>query len=232
MNFEALKKLSRFHWLIIIGAVTLLLAALFVFLANSALNELGQEENGSVPTFLLRAGDADARWTQITDLRKQIDEQEKVAKQLVEKRKRLESMQLDIEAARKRLPSAAEAQRAAMYQMLFGLSVQATSGTNAVTMKSFGIDFKGGGSSRGRSAGDIVKVEISTQVLADMDGLIRFLNLIERHERLMIVESIMLTNGGVAKNEETKRIEVKPHSVSLKIVTYIDNSITTDGPKK
>ena len=47
----------------------------------------------------------------------------------------------------------------------------------------------------------------------------------------MTVEGIQLTGGGVAGNNESGKVEAKPHTAQLRIVTYIDTTGIQTGTR-
>ncbi len=133
-------------------------------------------------------------------------------------------MKSDIAAARKRLPT--EAQKAEVRQLIEDLARQVGSGSGALVVRSVAIREAAPTATAGRKTGgsDYKTIEYQTSVSADMDGIIQFINLIERNERFMTVEGIMLTTGGITSANDGGKIQGKPHTVQLRIITYIDSS--------
>jgi len=228
VNIQALKRLPRKQWLIIVASLTVVLAGFFVYLLAGSLARLGNDEG--VPSFMRRAGDDRSLFAQIAARQASIADQISIAGKLDARKAVLEGMKADIEAARKRLPT--EAQKAEVRQLIEDLARQVGSGSGAVTVKSVSIREAAQASGRAKSANEYQTIEYQTQVSADMDGVIQFINLIERNQRFMTVEGIQLSTGGVSASQETGKIGTNPHSVQLRIVTYIDASGSQMGGKK
>lgn len=226
MNLQTLSNLPRKTWLIVIGSATLVLSGVFLYLLSGALFRLGADP--AVPAFLRRAGDSNSLYAQIEAKNKAIAEQNAIAAKLPDRVILLASMKADIDAARKRLPT--EAQKAEVRQLIEDLARQVGSSAGALQVKS--VSIREAAAAGGRSAtGDYKSVEYQTSVSADLDGIIQFINLIERNERFMTVEGIQLTSGGVVANKETLKPEAKPHTAQLRIVTYMDTSGTAAGAR-
>lgn len=221
MNLQALKNLSVKHWLIIIGAITVVIAGALIYFLAARLQLLGPDPG--VPTFMRRAGTDDSLYNQVAAKDTQIAEQNAVAAKMPERQALLDSMKADIMAARKRLPT--DSQKAEMRQLIEDLGRQVGSASGTLVIKSVSIREAAAAAGRG-AATDYRSVEYQTTVAADMDGIIQFINLIESNERFMTVEGIQLTSGGVVVNRDSHKVENKPHTANLRIVTYIDSSGT------
>lgn len=232
MNLQALKSLQRKHWLMIIGGATLLVSLALVVGLMGSLSKLG--EDPGVPAFLRRAGDSQSLFAQIAARQTAVAEQNATAAKFEQRKAVLDSMKADIDAARKRLPT--EAQKAEVRQLIEDLARQVGSGDNALVVKSVSIRQAAPTAARGKSAAnDYQTIEYQTSITADMDGVIQFINLIERHERFMTIQGIQLTTGGVATAAEAAssgKIHGKPHNVQLRIVTYVDASNRQTGARK
>lgn len=219
MNLEVLKKLSRKHWLIIVGVVSVAFAALFIYLLSGSLARLGPDEE--VPAWLRAEGDGESLYAQIAAANEATAKENAFAAGGKQKQDLLDSMKSDITAARKRLPT--EAQKAEVRQLIEDLGRQVGTGKGALSVRSVSIREVAAAGGRG-ATNDYKTIEYMTAVSADIDGIIQFINLIERNDRFMTVEGIQITPGGVALSTETSRIEAKPHAAQLRIVTYIDAS--------
>ena len=226
MNLQALKSLSSKHWLIIIAALTAVLAGAILYLLAGSLQRLGQDPE--VPSFMRRTGNDDSLYAQIAARQTSIAQQDAIFAKLSERQTLLDSMKADIAAARKRLPT--DAQKAEVRQLIDDLARQVGSASGALTVRSVSIREAASSKAGGRAgASDYKSIEYQTSVSADMDGIIQFINLIERNERFMTVEGIQLTTGGVGLNRETGKVEGKPHTAQLRIVTYVDSAGTQTG---
>ncbi len=227
MNLQQLKNLPRKHWLIIIGAATVVLAGVVIYFLFGSLRRLGDDPG--IPGFMRRVGESSALYAQIAAKDTAIAEQNRIAAKFDERNKLLESMRADIDAARKRLPT--DAQKAEVRQLIEDLGRQVGASTGALLVKS--VSIREATPTKGRStAQDYKSVEYQTTVTADFDGIIQFINLVERNERFMTIEGIQLTSGGVAVNKDTNKVEAKPHTAQLRIVTYIDTTGVSTGARR
>lgn len=218
MNLKDLKSLSKKQWLIAIAAITIVVSGFLLWRTSLALNRLGPDEG--VPSFLRRDGDESSLWAVINQTNLQIAEQNALASKISVVKAQLAAMQADIEAARKRLPT--DSQKSEMRQLIEGLGRRVGAGANPLVIKSVQIRVAANGTGRRGAVGDYQMVEYNLQIQSDMDGVIQFINLIESHERFMTVDSMQLSTGGVTVDAKTNKVEFKPHSISLKILTYID----------
>ncbi len=228
MNLQALKNLPHKHWLIIVGAVTVAISGVILYLLAGSLNRLGDDQG--VPGFMRRVGNDQSLYAQVRAKEDAIKAQAVIVSKTTERQAVLDSMKVDIAAARKRLPT--EAQKAEVRQLIEDLARQVGSASGALTVKAVSIReaatkaaVRGGGA-------DYKSIEYQTTVSADMDGIIQFINLIERNERFMTVEGIQLTSGGVGLNRDTGKPESKPHTAQLRIVTYIDSAGSQAGARR
>jgi hypothetical protein len=225
MNLQTLKNLPRKIWLIIVASVTVVLAGIIIYFLAGSLYRLGDDPG--VPGFMRRTGDESSLFAQIAAKEVEIAAQNAIAAKLPERQALLDSMKADIAAARKRLPT--DAQKAEVRQLIEDLARQVGSASGALVVRSVAIREAAPTTGRAAAAGDYKSVEYQTAVTADMDGIIQYINLIERNERFMTVEGIQLTTGGVAFNLETNKVEPKPHTAQLRIVTYIDSTSAQPG---
>ncbi len=227
MNLQTLKNLPRKIWIIIIAAATVVLSAIILYFLAGSLYRLGDDPG--VPGFLRRAGDSTSLFAQIATKDTEIAAQNAIATKMPERQALLDSMKADIAAARKRLPT--DAQKAEVRQLIEDLARQVGSSSGALVVRS--VSIREAAPTTGRNAAsDYKSVEYQTSVAADMDGIIQFINLIERNERFMTVEGIQLTTGGVATNSETGKVVAKPHTAQLRIVTYVDTSGVKPGARR
>ena len=224
MNLDVLKKLQKKHWLIVIGVATLLICGTIGYFLAGSLRRLGPDPE--VPGIIRSQGDESSLITQIAAREASISEQNAIYAKLEEKTTLLNSMKADIAAARKRLPT--EAQKGEVRQLIEDLARQVGSSSGALVVRSVAI--REAAPTTGRTAaGDYKTIEYQTQVSADLDGIIQYINLIERNERFMTVEGIQIATGGVAPDPASGKIEAKPHTVTLRIVTYIDSTAGAGG---
>lgn len=226
MNLKQLKELPRKTWLIVIAAATVVLSGVVIYFLAGSLHRLGPDPG--VPGLLQRQGDESSLFAQIAAKDAAIAEQNAIAAKFAERDALLKSMKADIDAARKRLPT--EAQKAEVRQLIEDLARQVGTSAGALVVRSVSIREAAAAAGRG-AAQDYKTIEYQTTVSSDLDGIIHFINLVERNERFMTIEGIQLTSGGVAVNNETGKVETKPHTAQLRIVTYIDTTGIQTGTR-
>jgi len=222
-----LQKLERKHWLIVIGVTTALIGGVFVYLAMGSLRRLGADPE--VPAILRSAGDSTSLFAQIADKEQAILAQQLIAAKFKEREALLTSMKADIDSARKRLPS--EVKKGEVRQLIEDLARQVGTVSGALTVKTVSIRESAATATRGSSQ-DYRTVEYQIAISADLDGLIQFINLVERNEQFMTIEGIQLTAGAVAIDRASGKIEPKPHNVQLRIVTYIDATAAASAGRR
>ncbi len=227
MNLQTLKNLPRKTWLIIVAVATVVLSGTIIYFLAGSLHRLGNDPG--VPGIIRRAGDETSLYAQIAAKEAEVAVQNAIAARLPERQALLDSMKADIAAARKRLPT--DAQKAEVRQLIEDLARQVGSASGALVVRSVSIREAAPAAGR-NAASDYKSVEYQTSVTADMDGIIQYINLIERNERFMTVEGIQLTTGGVTFSSETGKVEPKPHTAQLRIVTYIDSTGATAGTRR
>ncbi|MCS6971226.1 MAG: type 4a pilus biogenesis protein PilO [Planctomycetota bacterium] len=228
MKLPPLAALTPRHWLIIIAVATVAISGLFIFLAWRVLQRLGPDPG--MPALLQRFAGAGEQtlFAQIAAAEAEIARQEGEAARYPERKALLESMQNDIAAARRRLPS--EAQKPEMAQLIYDLARQVQGGPGGFTIVSLTIT-ESASEARGKRQ-NYQTVVYQVQVTSDIDGIIHFINLVERSDRFMTIEGIQITSGGVHSDRETGAIEYKPHTAQLRIVTYVDTSANEPGPRR
>lgn len=220
MRLPPLKDWTTRHWLIAIAVATAALAGLFGYLLARSLRQLG--EDPQLPALLRRAGNEQSLYARIRATEAQIAEQEAVAARYAERKALLDGMKHDIAAARRRLPS--EAQKPEMSQLIYDLARQVQGSVGTFTIASLAIQEAGQGQG-GRGRQDYQTVVYQVTANADFDSILAFINLVERNDRFMTLDGIQITSGGVQVERDSGVLTYKPHTVQLRIVTYVDTTV-------
>jgi hypothetical protein len=66
------------------------------------------------------------------------------------------------------------------------------------------------------------QVVYQTELSGDLNGIIKYIDMIEKNPRFMLVNSLSLKPGGLSTDEE-KRTVFRPHEVKMNIITYVYN---------
>jgi hypothetical protein len=224
---ETVKALPRKQQLIIIGVATLVLVGAFLFLTYRKIKVIGADPG--VPA-ILQSKDPQAIYARIDTAKKKTAELEITARDEPKFRAQLAAMDADIRAARQRLPSSAE--KATMRQRIEEIARSIPSSIGRVNLVSVSIRESAAKSGAGRGGGsDYQTVEYATQIKADTDGLIAFIDAIEKDDqRFMTVDGFSLSPGAVKVDKDTKKVAFELHGVNLKILTYVYNETAGKRP--
>jgi hypothetical protein len=215
------KALPRQQQLIVAFGVPVVIAGLFIWMTAKDLAKLGPDE--AVPKLIQRTNAGLSLWEQIEALKIEIAEKDVIIAQRDSIAAQLAELQVDIDAAESKLPRQAE--KALMREVIQRLAREVPADLGVVQIKSVRISEDGGGGRSGRtsSRGELSTLTYQTELLADTNGLIKFIDLIEKNERFMTVNTISLQAGEVTADltAEVPKPEYKPHRVRLDIVTYV-----------
>ena len=65
-------------------------------------------------------------------------------------------------------------------------------------------------------------VTYQTEIIGDLNGIIKYIDTIEKNPRFMRVSAFTLKPGAAGVDKD-KKVTFPPHSVSMTIVTYVYN---------
>jgi Tfp pilus assembly protein PilO len=145
----------------------------------------------------------------------ELDEQIKQNKLYIEKAPRLQAQLNELNANFrdyvKILPSAEIATTEKLYR-----TVQAYADAAQISVESLGE--RGAGAKKGGGRlGEFEEVSVTFQIAADFETFVRFINLLERHEQFMKVNSFQISLGPI-KTVDSK--EIITLGVSIEVSTY------------
>ncbi len=224
MAIRAFNDLNKRQQLAVLIGAPVGVALLFIVLIYRALGELGPDEK--LPGMLQRHAPGNL-WDQITDLNAQIKVQEDEIAKEPAIRKQLADYEADIKAARERLPL--ESEKAEMRLLIEKLARDIPSDVGVVQVQSVRIIEDAGAGGRDRSGGDDTsRVIYQTEISGDLPGIIKYIDMIEKNARFMLVNAISLHPGEVRLDAE-KKIVYAPHTVKMSLVTYVYNPATGRG---
>jgi len=214
------KALPRQQQLIAAFAVPVAIAGLFIWLTAKDLAKLGPDE--AVPQLLQRSNAGQSLWEQIEALKVEIAEKDAIIAQRDDILAQLAELQVDIDAAESKLPRLAE--KALMREVIQRLAREVPADVGTVQIKSVRIiEDEGLKSGRTSGRGELSTLTYQTELLADTNGLIKFIDKIEKNERFMTVNTVGLRSGDITADltSEVPKAVYMPHSVRLDIVTYV-----------
>ncbi|GDY13836.1 hypothetical protein LBMAG53_27140 [Planctomycetota bacterium] len=137
------------------------------------------------------------------------------------------------EDAESRLPR--EAEKAEIRQRIEELARQIPSNIGKVTVNSVTIGQSAGAtaSRRGGTGGAAAPESMTFKAAIDGDynGIIAFVDAIEKNPRFMAVNQLSIRSGGIESSKDSGKIVYQPHSANIEIVTYIYNPTPTGKGK-
>jgi len=213
-RFNAMPKKQQM--LVGIGLPVAVALALLWF-TNKSLVELGPDE--ALPGFMRKSG---GLWGDIATKREDIAKQEAIIAERPAIERQIKALQGDIAAAEQRLPRAAE--KAQMREMIERLAREIPAEVGVVQFTSMKIAEEGEKTAAKGSKKSAVEYRTDTyqtEVQADMNGIIKYVESIEKNPRFMSVNSLSLKPGKVTFDASTGKPVLGLHTVRLDIVTYV-----------
>jgi hypothetical protein len=226
MNIRAkYAALPKRQQLIVLFAGPALLIIVLGYLVYQTLGALGPDVR--VPAMLQRNLTGNL-WEGINADRSSIEVQQKEANRKGDVQKQIASLDSDIKAARERLPT--ESEKTEMRSLIEKLARDIPSDIGSVQVLSVHISEEPSDASRGAGASDADvphKVSYKMEISGDLNGIIKYIDVIEKNPRFMIVNSIVIKPGAVTQDADKKMV-LMPHTVMLNLSTYF-YKVTSDS---
>lgn len=226
MAIRSFSDLNKNQQLAVLIGVPAVIAITFGVLIYRAMGVLGPDPEDRLPGFLHRNLPGN-KWEQINALDNQIKEKDVIIARRQKVIDELNSLEADIKAGRERLPL--ESEKAEMRLLIEKLARDIPSDIGTVLVKSVKITESTAASaaarqsSAGRSGGTKPEqVTYQTEISGDINGIIKYIDMIEKNPRFMLVNSFSLKPGKIAIDDE-KRPVLLPHEVKMNIITYVYN---------
>lgn len=209
------KALPRNQQLGILFGIPVVIALTAGYFGWKVLGDLGADP--TIPGFLRREGGV---WATITQVQDQVAEKQKIIDRKPQIEATLRDLQDDIQAAEERLPRAAE--KAQMREVIERLAREIPPELGTVKLKSVRITEDAPQPGTGKRGG-LSTVTYQTEVQGDLNGIIKYIDSIEKNTRFMAVNQLSFRGGGVALDSSDGKPKVKfePHTVKMDIVTYV-----------
>ena len=236
MAIRSFNDLNKNQQLAVLIGVPAVVAITLMVLIYRAMGVLGPDPEDRLPGFLHRDLPGN-KWEQITKLDKQIAEKQVIIDRRQKVVDELNSLEADIKAGRERLPL--ESEKAEMRLLIEKLARDIPSDIGTVLVKSVKI-IETGASPAARNAtanrsgaSKPEQVTYQTEISGDINGIIKYVDMIEKNPRFMLVNSFSLKPGKIATDDE-KRAVFLPHEVKMNIITYVYNpgAAAAPGAKK
>jgi hypothetical protein len=225
-SFNDLNKNQQLAVLIGVPALVAITVGVFIY---RALGVLGPDPDDRLPGFLHRVLPGN-KWEQITALDVQIQEKDVIIARRPAVVAELTNLEADIKAGRERLPL--ESEKTEMRLLIEKLARDIPSDIGTVKVKSVKIIENAGAARTGaasRSGGSRPEqVTYQTEISGDTNGIIKYVDMIEKNPRFMLVNSFALKPGKMGTDDE-KRPVFSPHEVKMNIITYVYNPGTGGG---
>jgi hypothetical protein len=207
---------------ILIGAPASV-ALVLAYLLYSALGRLGTDPDDHLPSFLHREPAApQSLWAQINQARNDIASKQQIIDRGPKDQATLASLtdqnQIDLD----RLPRSSE--KAGMRLLIGKLARDIPSDMGNVQVLSVKITEENQSQNRDRSndEADMQKIIYETELQADTNGMIKYIDVIEKNPRYMAVDSLSVKPGTVSLDADHKPV-TSPHQIKMSLVTYVYN---------
>jgi len=204
--FSTLDKRQQITVLIAVPAAIVLLLGYFSW---RALTKLGPDP--AVPTFIHRPAGI---WGQIIEVQDQITAKEAIIAREASIKARLAALESEIKIADERLPK--EAEKPEIRQLIEKLARDVPTSIGSVQFK--GVKIIEGAAAKGQ---DYQPVSYQTEVAGDLNGIIKYIDSIEKNTRFMAVRNVTIKPAGVTLDTPNQRVVAGLHQVNLDIVTYV-----------
>lgn len=233
MAIRSFNDLNKNQQLAVLIGVPAVVAITLIVLIYRALGVLGPDPDDGLPGFMHRKLPGN-KWEQINSLNSQIAEKQVIIDRKQKVIDELNSLEADIKAGRERLPL--ESEKAEMRLLIEKLARDIPSDIGTVVVKSVKI-IESGAAGGGRAApanrsggSKPEQVTYQTEITGDLNGIIKYVDMIEKNPRFMLVNSFSLKPGKIDADEE-KRPVFQPHEVKMNIITYVYNPGGAAGAK-
>lgn len=180
----------------------------------------------------LTVSDAKSLWTQIAAKQAEGDGLKGQLAQEKQVNERYIAALAEKEDAESRLPR--EAEKAEIRQRIEELARQIPSNIGKVTVNSVTIGQNAGAAAARRGGVGVAAPESMTFKAAidgDYNGIIAFVDAIEKNPRFMAVNQLSIRSGGIESSKDSGKILYQRHSANIEIVTYIYNPTPTGKGK-
>jgi len=213
------KALPRQQQLVVLFGLPAALFLGFAYLTYDVAGKLGKDEG--VPAILTRPG---GKWQEIRDVEDQIRAKDDIIKERPKYEKELASLKDDIAMAEERLPR--EAEKASMREIIERLAREIPADVGTVQLKSVRI-LEATDDRNNKS--DYRTVTYQTEILGNMNGIIKYIDSIEKNSRFMTVNSFSLRVGDITADAKNGSLAYGLHQVRMDLVTYVYSAKSKGG---
>ncbi|MDA3961861.1 MAG: hypothetical protein PF961_13815 [Planctomycetota bacterium] len=199
----------------------LVVVAVFGYMSYGALGTLGDDPKLQSVSFIPRAKAKKNLWSQIKGLEQQIQAEKAVVSRKAMAEEELADAKLRMAELQSRLPN--QKQKEEMRLRLQEMVNDVPRDVGEVRFVGVSIQEAadaGAGRRRGGKS-DHSTVTYRLELNADMNGLIWYLDRVEKNPRFMSVNALTVTPGSIEVDRDNLEITTKLHKVDLDVVTYV-----------
>lgn len=217
---RSFSQLEKKEQAVICIVVPLIAAAAIGYFAWGELKKLGPDP--ALPAFVQRPG---GTWQSIIDTEGQIAAQMAIVNRKPVVEKILAGLQEEIRLAEAILPR--EAEKAEMRKLIEDYARQVPPEIGTVQFRAVAI--KEGGAVRGE---DYQPITYQTEIAGDLNGIIKYIDQIEKNQRFMMVRAITIKPGKLTLDAPSQTIIPALHEVKMDIVTYVYSPAPDATPRR
>ena len=218
-NFNDLNKKQQ---LAVFIGFPALIAIVLITLIYRSLGVLGDDPEDRLPGFMHRSVPGN-KWELIGAKNVEITAKDVIIARGPAAIITLKGLEADIKSGRDRLPL--DSEKTEMRLLIDKLARDIPSDIGSVQVRSVRINEGASAATRAgaRSGGNKPEqVVYQTELSGDLNGIIKYIDMIEKNPRFMLVNSLSLKPGGLGTDEE-KHTVFRPHEVKMNIITYVYN---------
>jgi hypothetical protein len=219
MAIRSFNDLNKRQQLAVLIGVPAVVAIILFVLIYRALGVLGPDRDGKLPGFMLRTTPK-SLWGDIQIAEEGIAAQDVIIARRPKVEKELANLEADIKAGRERLPL--ESEKPEMRLLIEKLARDIPSDIGNVQVQSVRITEGQGGAATRAAGAQMQTVTYQTDITGDLNGIIKYIDTIEKNPRFMRVSAFSIRPGAVGMDADKKMV-FQQHSVKMTIVTYVYN---------
>lgn len=219
MAIRSFNDLNKRQQLAVLIGVPALVAIILIVLIYRALGVLGPDREIKLPGMLLR-NPPQSLWLDIGAAEEEIAKQEAIIRRRPEAEKTLANLEADIKEGRERLPL--ESEKPEMRLLIEKLARDIPSDIGTVQVLSVRITEDLAGAASRSATAQMQTVTYQTDITGDLNGIIKYIDTIEKNPRFMRVSAFSIKPGAVGVDAE-KKLTYSQHMVKMTIVTYVYN---------
>lgn len=222
MAIRSFNDLNKKQQLAIFIGVPALIAVVLMAMIYRSLGVLGDDPEDRLPRFMHRSL-PNNKWELIQAKNTEIAAKDVIIARGPAKIIELKGLEADIKSGRDRLPL--ESEKTEMRLLIDKLARDIPSDIGSVQVRSVRINEGASVATRaGARSGESKPEQVvyQTELSGDLNGIIKYIDMIEKNPRFMLVNSLSLKPGGLSTGED-KHTVFRPHEVKMNIITYVYN---------